>query len=402
MGLPISALAATAALSAAAPQAAPGEPGLRTVSQVLQLDDELLSNPDLRRGGRGFRRWQAWFPDDEVPADLRTRPFEAEARVVLDVDRDGRPTSCRILRPSGEPRLDELVCPRFLEQARLPLHYDRPGVPGPVRTVMSVSWRTAPPAPFAPAPPAPPPPPSRGAAAGPWPRLTWDGMLALADLPDVQAHYPSEARGAEGVVSLDLIVSSAEGVTDCIVGIGSGSAVLDTAACRAAAALPLLYVDRCDECRTARIPIQIVWRRNRSYVRFPLPSSWDEHAADAPPLHPDDRRGARSYRSGTVRAEFSAAELTPLVRAAAGDTRLTVPNLRPSYSLVFDREGVLRACAPLHSIGSAAGDAAACRLLERRSADLSPTDVFGDPLEGRMYVPIDFERSLRRGEALSR
>ena len=270
---------------------------------VLRLDDETLADPDLRRGGSGSRSWQAWFPPEEVPADLRSRRVEIEARVVLDVDRSGRPTSCRMLRPSGERRLDEIVCPRFMERSQLPLYYERPGVPAPARTVMSVTWRTAPPAPDF----APPPLPLEDGGPGPWPRLAWDGMLALIHLPDVQAHYPAEAGGAEGFVGLDLVVSSAEGVTDCIVGMSSGTAALDAAACRAAAALPMRYVERCDACRTTRVPIQLVWRPAGSYARFPLPAHM---TVPAPRLRrPIPMTGAA--RAHTASARFGPTSLRP-------------------------------------------------------------------------------------------
>lgn len=108
-----------------------------------------------------------------------------------------------------------------------------PRVPTPAAsTVVSVDLVPAPPLPFAPArievaPPAPPSPPALSKASGVRAIGNRGAWITTDD-------YPAAALRAEdeGVVSLTVQVGSDGRVTGCSVTASSGSATLDSAACR--------------------------------------------------------------------------------------------------------------------------------------------------------------------------
>ncbi|MEA3041129.1 MAG: hypothetical protein QOC65_618 [Sphingomonadales bacterium] len=333
------------------------------------------------------RNW--WIRPDQVPDDLRRRPLSAITVLAVEIDPEGRATDCRVLRPSGEPRLDRLACEQISARETIRALYAGPGRPIASRWTVGIGWETldrergqsaflsTPPAP--PAPP-PPPPPPRGAAPN-WPQLDWQGHLRPASLPSIQAMFPAAARRRQGTVGVELTQTAAGGITACTVASSSGDPVLDQAGCTAAQRLDLRYSDPCIYCSGAPMPLEIVWhRRGGSHIRPPLLPAWAPETAPPMPRDPADTRTATRYPQRPF-------ELLDVSVADLAGIDLGKP-YRPGISLRVepDMEGRVRRCVVSYTSGIAALDAQLCYLARQRLRLAPVVDVFGDQVRAEVAV----------------
>jgi TonB family protein len=221
--------------------------------------------------------------------------------------------------------------------------------------------------------PAPPPPP-RFFGSRLWPRFDQEDRVVPISLPAIQVDYPKPAgRPGEGMVSLDLIVSAAAGISGCEIGIGSGNPALDEAACRVARRLDLRYIRPCFSCADTRLPLQVVWRKRGSHIRLPLPSPYA--ARDRTILRdPADTRIATTYSN---RPQGLGPALATADFARLADRTHSSSHVRVDLSI--DGDGRTSACRVLASSGNPAIDRRTCDLLVKRARFQPPTDIFGDP-----------------------
>jgi len=331
--------------------------------------------------GRGFA---GSIRPADVPRELRTRAVDTITEAVVEVDASGTATGCSVTAASTEPRLDAIACALLPTRARYEPAYVVPGRPVASRWTVRIFWRTMDPAASAqaereraqrpmPGPPAPPPP-SPGSALGSWPRLQWSNHVVPAALPRIDRDYPPAAGRAEGMVSLDLTLTPSEGITGCRIGVGSGNAALDEAACRVARRIELRYAQACGVCVDDPVPLQVVWRRRGSHIRFPLPTLRARADSAAALRDPADRRTAETQRTSPVPLAF---QIGPADFADIPDRTLVERRLLSRIEV--DREGRVAACAPTTSSGNRAVDERVCSLLLSRQHYLPATDVFGDP-----------------------
>ncbi|HEY0084609.1 MAG TPA: hypothetical protein VGB65_01740 [Allosphingosinicella sp.] len=377
--------------SAQAPKTAAARPAKG--AWVTEVGMYRLNEDDPRTEGTYYKgvgtswsyAWQQWITPEDVPAEYRARSFKNLSRVVLDVDTAGKPGNCRPIGTSPEPRLDALACALLMKRARFDIRYAGPGRPVPYRFATSVTWctsaaagagspppriYTSPPAAPLPGGPGPLPPQRSQESSSGWPRLNWSKELVVGPAPAIQAAWPG---GAEGRVSLDLALSPEKGATDCKIGVSSGVAALDDAACQVARTVPVLYKEMCETlCREHSIPLQIVWKRAGSHVRLPLEPSAPTYV------------GTRRLPAGTITRK----DLAKL-------PDLSVKRREIAPLVWVDADGRPTKCiSAAYSSGNRALDARLCELLLKKMRYSRRTDVFGDPAPDLFYDRIDLDGLL--------
>jgi hypothetical protein len=335
-----------------------------------------------------------WIRSEDMPADLRSRLLDITSFVAIEVDAAGHAGHCRILRPSSEPRLDSLACTLLPLRGTYPVHRVGPGRPVAVTLGYRVRWETLDAETHAQraSAPLPPPPPIfvdnrirpgvRWDRA--WPRMRWTSSLRPHAIPAIQAAYPPHpGRPREGIVGLDLLVDPERGITGCEIGASSGNPVLDARACEVAQTLVLDYRSGCDgACGGAeRLPLQVVWARRGSHIRFPLlPPSLNipQFAASEETETPRDPADTRPLRR-SKEIGVSLPHPPDIGRPVDASYR----NAQADYAYEIGPDGVLRSCRAEHSSGNAALDAWLCQSLFQRILQVFPTDVFGNPVPTR-------------------
>ncbi len=367
---------------APAPRAAPAQSWVSEV-RLLRLFEREYQRADALNWDDDYwnRRLGALVTVEDIPADLRRRTLSSEVLIAVAVDAAGNKTGCTVLRAGSEPRLDALACRLVMERASFRPTLAGPGRPVPSRRILGIRFETVDAETHARllatrrprlAPPAPPAPP---APTG-WPRLHWQEQLRVERLPGIQADYPRRpGRPAEGVVSLELVTNPA-GEVRCEIGAGSGNAALDAAACGVAGRLELAYTWPCDDwCGSARLPLQVVWKRRGSHIRLPLPGPYPSEARLPVPRDPADRRTAQNYSYSFDR---------PRLALTADDFRPvrdpTVFNRLIRLDLLVDEEGRVRRCESIRGSGNEAVDRRVCDLAAERLRFPVRTDIFGDPV----------------------
>lgn len=326
------------------------------------------------------------LPSD-VPADLRRRRLEGASLVTVEVAASGQPQACRVAQSSGEARLDRIACDMIVRRGRFRPFYSAPARAIPWRLDAGVQWE------ISDVPPLPmivPSPPQVGpidtARPGSWPRLSWWNAFELAGLPRIQPLFPTEAR-RDGVVSLDLIVTPERGIEGCVIGVSTGDAALDSAACRAARSVELRYPRPCQNCASGVVPLQVIWRRGGgSHIRFPLPWTTRPGGGPTPIKDPADTRTALT---STPRA-------VPLPLAVSssdyrGVRDGAVTNGRYVAAVLADAAGQITDCRTARSSGNEPVDRRTCDLILRRGRVAPRTDVFGDPIPSpdQIAFPVD-------------
>jgi TonB family protein len=393
--LPRAAIAAVLALVLAAAAPPPGPDASSDFSidiHILRSDRRFASEPDPEPrkspGGIGFGAWRSWITSQDVPEDLRTRPYRAATQLMLDLDPEGRATGCRIVAPSAEPRLDTLACALLRSRGRFEPLYFGPARPVPGKWLMAVIWealdaagraerdRKAHPA-VAPPPRTADLPRYRG-----WPRRAWTDHVRAVGLPAIQGDYPA-AAGREGTVSLELALSARDGVTGCTIGISAGDPALDEAACRVARGIELRYIDPCGVCFDDPLPLQVVWARKGSHIRFPLARHRPRKGGETPVRDGADRRTAvyQVHRPEPLPLALSTANL----RAIGNDIGVAFSAL-----VSVDPQGGVVACRSRRPHGAAATDDGLCRFLRKHQRFAVPTDIFGDPLPEASETVVEF------------
>ena len=394
MRLPISCALAAVAL---VPQAVPAQPpnaaaakpdrGAWVTTVEIRRIDEPAANPSAARFvGLSFpwqQAWQSWITAEDVPAEYRRRPLRAQSIVAVDVDAAGRLAGCRPVRAGPEPRLDALACELLAKRAKFERRYAGPGQPLPYLFTASVAWRNLPAAQVGPPPPpmfavpssasaGPPPPAPDGSIpsyAG-WPRLAWtnpliwENELLVGPAPGIQAAWPG---GETGTVSLELGLSAEKGVTSCKIGVSSGLAALDEAACRAARTVPVRYERPCEFCRDRTLPLQVVWKKKGSFVRLPLP-----------PDSPAYVGGRRPVAGTIVAADFAKLPNRSVSRRDIAALVTVGPDGRPTKCIVAQ-----------YSTGNRALDSRLCELVMERMRFSVRTDVFGQPAADLYWARVD-------------
>ena len=394
-------VAATPALLAVSPAGAQQ----RLASDISVVRDDRLLRGDFSPPEYRFinLHTRGWIRPSDMPADLRARPLDTTSFVAVEVDASGRATGCRILHPSSEPRLDAIACALLPGRGTYDIRRAGPGRPVAASRGYRVRWETldaethARRATTSPVPPAPYIP---DGGLQPtvkwdqtWPRMLWSSNLRPHALPGIQAAYPARAgRPAEGVVGLDLLIDPERGITGCEVGASSGNAQLDTRACEIASTLVLDYRFGCDGLcgGPERLPLQVVWARRGSHIRFPLlpPSlnipqfaATEETEAVRDPA--DDRPLRRSPEVRT-----SLARPPHIGRPVVASYR----NTPADYAFEIGPDGVFRSCRAERSSGNAALDAWLCQSLFQRIRSIHPTDVFGNPVPTRGLYRYNLDR----------
>lgn len=340
---------------------------------TYRLDEKAAdpSTSDLARVESSWlERWQ-WITPDDLPPEYRGRPLHNRSLVLVDVDTAGKPTACRVLSASAEPRLDALACELLMKRSSFAVRYVGPAQPVAYPFPASVLWRNTAAAEIKPTPP--PMFTSRAAPTGPWPRppsvslasyaawprlnwsdrRVWENELVFGPAPAIQAAWPG---GAQGTVSLDLVLSPEKGAADCRIGLSSGSGALDEAACRVARTVPVRYQRPCERCQQRTLPLQIVWKKKGSFVRFPL-------QPDSPAYV-----GSRRPISGT----FAAADFAKLPDRSVTERRVWA-------NVWVDEDGKPIKCRVQSTTGNRAVDARLCELVVKRWRYSKRTDVFGRP-----------------------
>jgi outer membrane biosynthesis protein TonB len=311
---------------------------------------------------------------EDIPSDLRRRPFRGTTLLAADMGADGRPTACAVASPSGEPRLDRLACTLVTARARFRPLYAGPGRPVPARHELAFVWdifNAAPPPMFAPA--AAPLAPVDFARPGPWPRLTWWSPVELVALPRIQGSYPAGTASAGGIVGVDVLARQATGLETCVVGVSSGDAALDEAACRVARTIELRYLQPCERCGDYMVPLQVVWRHGGgSHIRYPLPAT---PSAGGAVKDPADTRAPDARRSRPQPIRYA---VMPTDFRGIRDRNVTTYQM--TVLLDIDAEGRPTVCTARGSSGNPAVDRRACEIALRRARFRPRTDVFGDPV----------------------
>lgn len=323
---------------------------------------------------------------EDVPADLRNRSFQGRTEIELLIGEDGKASGCRILSPSGEPRLDAIACPKIRARGSFRPFYVAPGRPVPTRWTATIFWwiTNEPPMPTVVAFNVPPPRfDPDNARLRTWPRRFWGGGITPASLPRIQADFPASAR-RDGTVSLDLVVTQERGVVDCVIGVNSGDSALDAASCAAARRVDLVYSRPCETCPGANVPLQIVWRRRGgSHVRFPLP--WTTMMGVRTPIRdPADTRTATTYLPGPRPDRFVPA---PDDYRSVADRTMQRPNM--SANVAISAEGRVTSCRTQRSTGNVEIDRRTCALIVDKVRFQPRTDVFGDPVASDASITID-------------
>lgn len=376
------------------PAAAPEESRWETGVYELYRSIEPAEGParDLGTIATRLTRWRPapGIAASDVPDDLRRRPFSAFTIVSVEVDRAGAVTGCRVLRPSGQPRLDRLACERLRRLEGYAPLYVGPGHPAEAHWTYAIGFETIERgrglSAFQPAPPSPPPPPPSSDYIGQWPRFGHAGELRPAALPGIQAMFPSGARRREGTVSLDLVTTREGGIVECRIGVGSGDQALDQAACAAARQLDLRYEWPNLYAGRKSLPLQVVWRRaGGSHIRPPLLMPWQTRSAPMP-------RDPADPRTATHREREPLPEVTLTAQDLAGVQPLFPRSPYAFVGIDTDARGRIRQCRLEQPTGLPALDARLCRIVRARLVPAPRMDVFGDPTEGTTRVYIRFPR----------
>lgn len=85
----------------------------------------------------------SWFSGIDYPAEAIKKGLQGSVTFEVDVDAEGRPTSCRITKSSGQPILDETTCAIIRTRAHFKPATDSHGKPVIGRYSTSTVWKIA-------------------------------------------------------------------------------------------------------------------------------------------------------------------------------------------------------------------------------------------------------------------
>ena len=406
-GLRFTVLLGLIAASPSPPPLPPKAPAANTIewsSSVKIIKSDAPYSEDIstvKPNGNTSYLWRDWLTGADMPADLRSRKFNAQTFLGLGIDQTGKVTACRVLKPSSDARLDATACQGLRAKAQFAPLYEGPGRPVAQKANMAIVWDTADrktlPLPMSGFPSPPLSLASMDQYRG-WPRQSWFSTIKIDAFPDLNAGIPVDlVKSAKGTTSIDLIVDAAAGVVDCRIMGRSGSERLDQAACAASKSLPLSYTRPCEGCSPLSFPLQFVWSRKGSHIRVPLPderlikniatleAAWARQGIAKPASYdvtakgiPRDPRDTRTVLVSRSEAEnidgsFSGRDYIDL-------TDKTIPNPRVTTLLSIDQGGKVIDCRVIVSSRNPAIDNRTCDLIKKRMKYRPATDVFGDPM----------------------
>ena len=359
----------------------------------------------LSNGGFGLLRWDDWINPADLPVLLRHREIKLYNFLAADADQRGRVTNCRVLKPSESKEFDALACKALVDKGQFDPLYLAPGKPVARTLNMSVWWHSIPKNKVAPMAPAMSPPRPDRVALTSWPRRQWASGLRIESFPQLAALIPAGVK-AKGKTSLDLSVKAASGAATCTIGVSSGNALLDKAACDAASALKLAYTSPCDGCDDRTIPLQFVWAGKASHIRVPLkavtmqgahtkgllPSPHEEVDAFLIPHDPADPRSVQVYHDHAFQTGFSAKD-----KDFKDLPDRSVSRMRVTLGLQGTAKGAVQSCVIVFGSGNTAMDDRLCALAKQRAMLTPVQDVFGDSMAGqtRMVLKLDEIATLR-------
>jgi outer membrane biosynthesis protein TonB len=354
------------------------------ISRQTRLYTEDLTR--LYPGGFGLSSWSSWIRTEDMPSELRSKEFLSYSFVSLELDETGKPADCKVLKPSSDPRLDELGCRKLLQNAKFEPFYSAPAHPIRQRINVSLTWETIARATwqkrggnFLPPAVAPPRPLTSFPQYQGWPRLRWTGNLQIDQFPDLNNLSPRPSpRQKSGTTGLELEVRSDVGVVQCTVLKPSGDTTLDQQSCDIARSLHLSYTAPCDECGSQTLPLQFVWQNRKSHIRVPLAAEDTQnglHRSDSMPRDPADTRPAQSRARLPValqRPALSVSDFSDIAERAQSKSYASI-------SLTVGPDGRVIGCKPMISTSVSSVDAQLCALSSRQMRFSKPTDIFGDP-----------------------
>ena len=334
--------------------------------------EELKQKADgtLSDRGRWLIRSTDWLTVADLPPSVRNKPGKGRTVVRTEVRIDGLAAGC--VPVEGPADAAAAICRALEGQKKLPTTYAAPGKPMTKFWHLSMAWETltqeqvderkaaaqrrGPP----PAPPAPPP-----GYATQWPPRWAPDRLQITTLPDIEAFVPASETRGKGTIGLFAMTDKEREEPECMLKVSSGNAALDAAACRFVESVRLRYTEPCDDCWGGRgYPFIIVFDGRRSHVR--LPRAGYGFAQGMPKL------------SGHVAIPAEAAALKAAPRT----------NSHVSARVAVDAAGRVTSCRMGVSAGSPQADEIICAIL--RKQNFTPAvDVFGDPMAGEAFVPIN-------------
>jgi TonB family protein len=203
-----------------------------------------------------------------------------------------------------------------------------------------------------------PPPPVVGVAPPPAPPSP---SLKIVKQPDPRRFYPARERkaGREGTSEVGLILRNDGRVAGCQVIVASGSAPLDSAACRLGRSLrfePSAFAGRKPSDKYGCcMRVEVRWAGGTATVRR---------------LMPPRAATLRNAREIVTRADYPAAAL----RAEAQGT--------VAVDLAVAADGTITGCTVTQSSGSAILDSATCSLAATRGQAEAARDRYGEPAPG--------------------
>lgn len=167
---------------------------------------------------------------DDYPVEAIRNDEQGVVGFRLQVGADGRARACTVTASSASASLDEATCRIMLARARFMPARDARGNPVEDVVAARLRWQIA-------EEPAPEPDQQADGTAAPPPPIIAQRTRPIAPLATyvTRADYPPEALRAhvEGITHFELTVGTDGQVSDCLVTAGSGSPLLDAAACRA-------------------------------------------------------------------------------------------------------------------------------------------------------------------------
>ena len=364
------------------PATAPAE--WRAFVDVCRLDRQPAQGakpPPARPDGRCLdREMDGVVLPADIPAELRRRRLQGITVARVDVGPDAQAHGCRVTSSSGEPRLDRVACEMIMRRGRFRAFYAAPAQPIPSRWDYAVLWEISDQPPLPVIRPVSPQQHTQfeRPRPRPWPRLRWFNDAVVTELPRIQGDFPS-AAAADGIVSLDLVVTAEGGIEDCVVGVSAGDPALDSAACRVARAVGLRYPRPCHICAPMLVPLQVHWRRTGgSHIRFPLSWTAGPSIDISTVRDPADRRTAPTWRA--VPTPFP----LPIGRRDfRGLEDRTIANPRFVGAVSVDAAGRPTGCRTSRSTGNPGVDRTMCALILSRGRYVPQTDVFGDTVAAR-------------------
>lgn len=226
--------------------------------------------------------------------------------------------------------------------------------------------------------PAPPPPPPPRTSWPPRPLAPLAGLITRRDYPPMALRYRHQ-----GIVGYRVTVAVNGRVSNCVITSSSGSTFLDAATCRLIASrarfAPARKLDGTPVAET--VSGRTRWSLDQSPVQIPQAPDMPPMLAPTPPPPPPSLPppGGWPLPAGG-RAQARAA-----LPALIGDTDYPASALRAGeqgtvrFTLEVGPYGRVTNCTVTESSGSAALDAATCRLMRTRARFTPARDSAGNP-----------------------